>query len=158
MKKCKHCQTEIDSKAKVCPNCRKKQGMPTFLIIILVIVGVIIIGGIAGGNSDENDSKASGTTTSVEDLTLLDGHTGKVESEYSYLITGTIKNNKNKEYSYVSVEFYTYDSEGNLLDTCWTNNSGLEANGTWKFEASCFFSNGNAKAVASYKLKEIDKW
>lgn len=26
MKKCKYCQTEIDRKAKVCPNFRKKQG------------------------------------------------------------------------------------------------------------------------------------
>ena len=25
MKKCKYCQTEIDKKAKVCPNCKKKQ-------------------------------------------------------------------------------------------------------------------------------------
>ncbi|MBQ6687375.1 MAG: hypothetical protein IJN03_02510 [Bacilli bacterium] len=157
MKKCKHCQTEIDTKAKVCPNCRKKQGIPTVLIVILVIIGIIVISSIASSGSDD-ESKASGNTTTVEDLTLLDGHTGKVDSEYSYIITGTIKNNKDKDFSYVSVEFYTYDSDGNLLDTCWGNNSGLEANGTWKFEASCFFSNGNASDVASYKLKEIDKW
>ena len=25
-KVCKHCQSEIPAKAKVCPNCRKKQG------------------------------------------------------------------------------------------------------------------------------------
>ena len=31
-KVCKHCQTEIPKKAKVCPNCRKKQGG---LIVIL---------------------------------------------------------------------------------------------------------------------------
>ena len=28
MKKCKYCQSEIDSKAKLCPNCQKnKKGM-----------------------------------------------------------------------------------------------------------------------------------
>ncbi len=25
-KKCKYCQSEIDKKAKICPNCKKKQG------------------------------------------------------------------------------------------------------------------------------------
>lgn len=26
VKKCKHCQSDIPKKAKICPNCRKKQG------------------------------------------------------------------------------------------------------------------------------------
>ena len=37
-KKCKYCQSEIDKKAKICPNCRKKQGMPKWLIAIIVVV------------------------------------------------------------------------------------------------------------------------
>lgn len=28
-KLCKYCQTEIPAKAKICPNCRKKQGGAT---------------------------------------------------------------------------------------------------------------------------------
>ena len=154
MKKCKHCQTEIDSKAKICPNCRKKQGVPLWLIIILIIIGISII--VTASNGDVNNNSAQGVTT--EDLILLDDHTGKVNSSYSYEITGTIQNNTNENYEYVSVEFYTYDAEGNLLDTCWGNNSGLEANGKWKFTASCFLSNGDANKVKSYKLKEITKW
>ena len=157
MKKCKHCQSEIDSKAKICPNCRKKQVMPKWLIIVLVIVGIALVGGIAGGGSDSED-KPAGSTSNSEKISLLDGHIGKVESEYSYEITGTLQNNTDKDFSYVQVEFYAYDSDGNILDTCIANNSGMEANGKWKFTASCFFFNADASSVSSYKLKEITQW
>jgi len=156
MKKCKYCQSDIDPKAKICPTCKKKQGMPKWAIILIVIAVIAVLGSAFG--SSDNESNEKNPTSTTEALTLLDGHSGYVDSQYSYKITGTIKNNKNNEYSYVQVEFYAYDAAGNLLDTCLANNSGLEANGTWKFEASCFFGNGNAKDVASYKLKEITKW
>lgn len=157
MKKCKHCQTEIDSKAKVCPNCHKKQGLPKWLIIVFIVLGISIIGSMAGG-SDSTDDKPTGSTEKKDDISLLEGHSGKVENEYSYEITGTLENNTDEEYSYVQVEFYAYDSQGNLLDTCLANNSGMEAKGKWKFTASCFFGNSDANKVSSYKLKEITKW
>lgn len=130
---------------------------------ILIGVGVFfLLIMMFGGESTETEggesSEKTGTTTTVEKFSLLDGHAGAAKSSYSYEISGTIKNNKDKEYSYVQVEFYTYDAEGNMLDTCLANNSGLEANGTWKFNASCFFSDENASQVASYKLKEITGW
>lgn len=157
MKKCKHCQSEIDVKAKICPNCRKKQGMPIWLIIILAIVGISVFGSIVGGGSSSSD-KPTGATEKVEKISLLDSYTGRADGKYSYDITGTLKNNTDKEYSYVQVEFYVYDKDGNMLDTCLANNSGFEANGTWNFTASCFFTNGDSNKVKSYKLKEITQW
>lgn len=50
-KLCKHCQTEIPKKAKVCPNCRKKQGSKLKWIIIVIIVLAII--GSNGTKSEE---------------------------------------------------------------------------------------------------------
>ena len=39
---CKHCQSEIPKKAKVCPNCRKKQGGKLkWIIIAIVVIGII---------------------------------------------------------------------------------------------------------------------
>lgn len=41
-KKCKHCQTEIDAKAKVCPNCRGKLGMSTATgCLAFVLAGIV---------------------------------------------------------------------------------------------------------------------
>lgn len=41
-KKCKYCQSDIPKKAKVCPNCRKKQSGKGKIIAIVIIVIVII--------------------------------------------------------------------------------------------------------------------
>lgn len=159
MKKCKYCQTEIDDKAKVCPNCRKKQGMPKWVIAIIVIIVIAIVGSAAGGSSDSSkgtSKEKTNTTTKQEALVLEEGHTGSPD-EYgmAYYIEGYIKNTSSKEFSYVQVEFTSYDSEGNTLGTCLDNNSGLEASGRWKFKAIC---TSDADKIASYKLKEITKW
>lgn len=49
---CKHCQSEIPKKAKICPVCKKKQG-GILKWIIIVIVALVIIGAIAGGQDDQ---------------------------------------------------------------------------------------------------------
>lgn len=47
-KLCKHCKTEIPKKAKVCPNCRKKQsGIGKWILIIAVVF--ILFGAASGG-------------------------------------------------------------------------------------------------------------
>ncbi len=50
-KKCKHCQSEIDKKAKVCPACRKKQGS----ILKSVVIAIVVIGIIGAIASQAND-------------------------------------------------------------------------------------------------------
>lgn len=68
-KLCKHCQTEIPKKAKVCPNCRKKQGGKLkWIIVALVIIAII---GSASGESEEpnksSENKTSETVTEPEE-------------------------------------------------------------------------------------------
>lgn len=75
-KLCKHCQTEIPKKAKVCPNCRKKQGGKLKWIII-ALVALMIIGAAAGGGSDDGPQKVGEVDTSPE--TASEG-TGAVDS------------------------------------------------------------------------------
>lgn len=60
MKKCKHCQSEIDDKARVCPNCGKKQGKPILLIIIIVIIIIAVIATLGGGGETENEPSQTG--------------------------------------------------------------------------------------------------
>jgi hypothetical protein len=44
-KKCRHCQNEIDKKAKVCPSCnRKQEGKAKFIIIGIILILLVLIG------------------------------------------------------------------------------------------------------------------
>lgn len=58
MKKCKHCQCDIPVKAKICPNCKKKQGKGC-LPVVAIVVGVIIILAAVGGSGDSSKEKES---------------------------------------------------------------------------------------------------
>lgn len=52
-KQCKKCKEEINKKAKKCPHCGAKQGLPIWLIIIIVILVIGIISSL-GSNSEES--------------------------------------------------------------------------------------------------------
>lgn len=58
---CKHCQSEIPKKAKVCPNCRKKQGGKLkWIIIAIVVIGII---GAAFGDGSENETASNNSAS-----------------------------------------------------------------------------------------------
>lgn len=67
---CKYCKSEIPADAKICPNCRKKQGGIAKWIIIGVVV-LIIIAAVAGGGDDNDSSKktASSSSSTTEEST-----------------------------------------------------------------------------------------
>lgn len=162
MKVCKECGTEVSSKG-VCPKCGKdqrnffvKHKVITFILIVIVIG---VVAGTSGKNITNNTTKTTSTnsTTNQEKFTLQDGHTGSTDKYgMSYTIEGTIKNNTDKQYSYVQVTFNLYDSDGAQIGTALANINNLEANGLWKFKATGSY--GNGKTVASYKLMEITGW
>ena len=155
MKKCKYCQTEIEKADKFCTKCgrKTKQGLPTWAIVIIVIIALLIFISLPG--TEEESKPQTGVTTEEpkEDLTLQSGHKGYAdEYNISYYIEGTVKNNTDKKYSYVDIEFSVYDKDGNNLGSCYDNNSNLDPNGSWKFKAIC---SGEPSEIASYKLVEI---
>lgn len=163
LKVCKECGSEVSSKG-VCPKCGKdqrnffvKHKVITFILILFVIAAII---GMSGENKTSDDSTkttSSTASTKQEKFTLQDGHKGTADKYgMSYTIEGTIKNNTDKQYSYVQVTFNLYDSDGAQIGTALANINNLEPNGLWKFKASGSF--GDGKTVASYKLMEITGW
>ena len=161
MKKCKECGEEISCSAKECPKCGKdqrnffmKHKFITFILVIIILIGV---GGAIGENNTNSTQQTSGTNVANEEFTLEEGHSGSSD-EYgmSYTITGSIKNNTDKQYSYVQVTFNLYDADGAQIGSALANINNLEPNGLWKFKA--IGSLGDGKSVASYKLMEITGW
>lgn len=68
-KVCKHCQSEIPKKAKICPVCKKKQGLPKWVIVFVVIVCLAIIGAASGGSSDNTGNTSSNQAKEPESET-----------------------------------------------------------------------------------------
>lgn len=94
-KLCKHCKTEISKKAKVCPQCRKKQsGIGKWIVIAIVIfilIGALGSGSTSNENVTQNEQNASILTAekfnsidfgmSYEDVVAIIGEDGVVLSE-----------------------------------------------------------------------------
>ncbi len=154
MKRCKHCQSEIDDKAKICPNCRKKQGIPTWIIVVGVIIALGIIIGSSSNNNGGNANNGGNSTEAAEKFTYT--ITDKYYDGFSYYIEGTVKNNRDKNYSYVQIEFICYDKDGNNLGTAIDNTNNLLGNQTWKFKAMAFFSDEDK--VDHCDFHEVTGW
>ena len=107
---CKYCKTEIPYDAKVCPQCRKKQG-GGLLKKILIALGIIILLSIMfGGEEDEekpSDSNPKSVGT-VENENEKNEDTEVVDNEFS---VGEIVETSNLKISYISAEEYVSDNE-----------------------------------------------
>jgi len=109
--------------------------------------------------ADETDVVTGGGTSSKR-LEIVGTPTWEVEySEYlgySVEIKGIVKNGKNEDYSYVSVEFSIYDAEGNNMGTAMDNMNNLASGETWKFSASSigWFED----EPVSFKLADVTYW
>lgn len=152
MKKCKYCKSEIDSEAKICPNCNKKQGPRIVKWGILILILIIIVAVATGGkNSDKENRKKEFTQSEVASYEDIEYSITKVErtqgtSEYikpkegyEYVkVTLKISNRSDKKISYNALDWQMVNSNG--IEDAWgsytvdddiTLNSGeLDAGGT----------------------------
>lgn len=119
-KLCKHCQTEIPKKAKVCPNCRKKQGG----IVKWIIIAILIVGIIGSMGNSEDTTTSSGKTNSDTNMTTKD--TQKEEIVYtlvsvddmvSLLDENALKAEKTYQEQYLEITgcISVIDSDGNYI-------------------------------------------
>lgn len=83
VKLCKHCKTEIPWGAKVCPNCKRKQGgVLKWVIIAFVVIG--IIGAATGGSDEESgqqETKAAQSSSPIEERQTTTASENKKETE-----------------------------------------------------------------------------
>lgn len=92
-KTCKHCKTEIPYGAKVCPQCRKKQGMGLVAKIIIVILVIGLLGSCVGSDDESEELQTESPSNTVvseeqevsEDPNLTTGQKSALASAKSYL-------------------------------------------------------------------------
>ena len=160
MKNCKECGTEISKGAKICPKCGKDQrnffGKHKVLVFILVLVVLIGVAATGGDNANNTVSTGGSIIAQPQEKFTLETSSVTEQNSYTMYIGGTIKNNTDKQYSYVQVTFNVYDADGAQLGTAIDNINNLEANGVWKYNA--MFMGTDASSANSYKLVEITGW
>lgn len=150
MKTCKDCGTEVSKSAKSCPKCGKKlkhTGLRVTLGIIILIFGICILASSGSNNTTPTSTQQQEKFTLISDNKITDA----LGTTY---IEGEIKNNTNKNYSYVQVTFNLYDANGSQLGTAVDNINNLEPNATWKYKAIGLVT----EKVTTYKLVEIIGW
>ena len=137
MKKCKHCKSEIDTKAKICPVCKKEQANPlkSFLFRLIYIILVLGIGGFVIYNYcikellPKNDPKlyTIGERVKFDDvaITILSYKTKERESDIwsagpgniFYIVSVKFENLSNDVKTVYSSNFEIIDSNGGKYDT-----------------------------------------
>lgn len=67
---CKNCKNEINSDAKYCPICKKKQGgLPKWAIVLIVIFAIIVLAMAFGGDTDENSTSSNSNVNNSSNQT-----------------------------------------------------------------------------------------
>ncbi|MCK9582942.1 MAG: FxLYD domain-containing protein [Endomicrobiales bacterium] len=174
--KCSECGTEVSSEADKCPKCafpinktaKKTQqkklangcaiGCLTVFIIFAILFLVVVLS--SKKSPPPNSGKASlssnkSITESMSEKPALELKKGWefVNGKYgNTLISGIVKNNSQKNYSYVQISFGIYDKSGAKIGTAMANINNLRSGGTWKFEASIL---QNLDNIDTAKLEEL---
>ena len=128
---------------------------------LLVLVTMILL--VTGCEVDLfDDESVTDSTSSIDSKEKKEKFTNEVTSQYSddagfaYYVEGTVKNNTNKDYSYLQIEFVCYDTEGNNLGTALDNTNNLLADQTWKYKA--MFAGSNSENIDHCDYHEVTGW
>lgn len=102
----------------------------------------------------------TGCTEDLENAVKEEKFSHEISNEYTdsigtHYIEGIVKNENDKEYSYVQIDFVCYDKDGNNLGTAMDNTNNLGANETWKFKAMLLSTSGEASRC---EFKEVTGW
>ncbi len=95
---CKHCKTEIPYDAKVCPQCRKKQGG----ILKWVLIVMLVLGIISSAFGDEDSENVSSSKNKKEETFVDSG--SKTEDKKTEDIDGEETNEASKEIGSNNIE------------------------------------------------------
>ncbi len=142
-KKCKHCQSDIPKKAKVCPQCGKKQG-GMLKWIIIAVVAIMIISAASGGEDepkkvDNNPASVSTevASTETEAVETVEYQAVELSDMIATLKANALKAEKTYQDMYVEVTGYlsNVDSDGDYISITATNDE-------WDFDSvQCYITN-----------------
>lgn len=131
--------------------------------VVLGIAGLIGIG-LYVGNSASKSPAVTPAVTPVAAISSpapepqvaleLVGKPNGVVNEFGYMtITGRVKNNSSKNYTYAQITFIVTNNAGEQVGSALGNINNLQAGATWKFSAVSLAAGGTR-----FKLGSISGW
>ena len=133
-----------------------------WVIALLVILSIVIMYGIPFGiglwvgfsDSHQYEEKNGEVIIDKGDL-VISNVNGYYESESDiFCVEGIIKNNKEKDYEYITLTYHIYDADGNILGEAKADLDVLREKESWKFNAK--YLGNYASDGISYKFSSID--
>ena len=120
-----------------------------WFIILAAIVLILIIQQTTGNKKKDVEVKSSTQETQKAKYEVSELNIEK--DSFSSYVTGVLKNNTDKEKSYVQVTIPAYDANGNKVWEALANVNDLKPNSTWKFKAMYISSEKNV----TFKTEEL---
>lgn len=142
----------------------KKKTIKDILLVsgLLILCGLIMVGvplgiGVVLDKVDNVKVETVDGKTLINDgdleAIITEGY--YIEKDDSYYIEGILKNNTKKDYEYVNLTFYVYDSDNNILGEAICSLQILQGNASWNFKAEYYEPNRSSEVV-SYKLIDVE--
>ena len=120
-----------------------------WFIVLAAIVLILIIQQSTGNKKKDVEVKSSTQETQKAKYEVSELNIEK--DSFSSYVTGVLKNNTDKEKSYVQVTIPAYDANGNKVGDALANVNDLKPNSTWKFKAMYIGSEKNV----TFKTEEL---
>ena len=120
-----------------------------WFIVLAAIILILIIQQTTGNKKKDVEVKSSTQETQKAKYEVSELNIEK--DSFSSYVTGVLKNNTDKEKSYVQVTIPAYDANGNKVGDALANVNDLKPNSTWKFKAMYLGSEKNV----TFKTEEL---
>ena len=120
-----------------------------WFIVLAAIVLILII-----QQTTDNKKKDVEVKNSTQETQKAKYEVSEINIEkdsFSSYVTGVLKNNTDKEKSYVQITIPAYDANGNKVGDALANVNNLKPNSTWKFKAMYIGSEKNV----TFKTEEL---
>jgi hypothetical protein len=125
-KKCRYCAMMIPKEAKICPHCRKRQGLSWPVKILLTLIGLALLPSFIRGITEYEKAKSTTSSTTSHDLSSKQEALSSVKLKYNWGKAGfdnvmeanfTIENQSKYDIKDLEIKCTHFAKSGTVIDS-----------------------------------------